>query len=166
MNKGQVFSLDTIIALTVLFFAIALLANSVESSQYSLNQELKFNQLKEKGVLALTALTSSPDFVCDASASTFNTTLLNCVDQTKFDAMVQADLGLPSNFKCNITLGSAAPTNSICNTNLPADKSVVALTQDVLVSSSLLTKKEWHECIYTPTCPLSTKTLSVRVWHS
>ncbi len=127
MNKGQVFSLDFIIAATVVLLGLTLTINAMETISYNSQEQLLQQELK------LVAMTASDRFVTSAKPCTTlnNVKVKNCVyfNGTRIS---KQDLGIPDGFGYAVD----SHQSNFSGTSNPGDNSVYSVTRVFLNSSN------------------------------
>jgi hypothetical protein len=127
MSKGQVFSLDFLIAIFLIILAIGFILQFYEFSVYNLKEEDERIELHRIGSLASNLLVSSPFIVCELTSndeSTIISFLKNCLSiksganpdpswnpsiswnlSNKYAGEIaKAYIGIPENFACKIEI--------------------------------------------------------------
>jgi len=134
MNKGQIFSLDFIIAAGVVLLALAVVINSIES--VSFNSSTMFYQDE----LQYVAMTASDRFISSASPCKYNEiNVKNCVYLNSLwlpsVKINKEKLGIPDEY--SYTVEPAEKRIYFTGTSIePADKSIYAITRIYLESSN------------------------------
>jgi hypothetical protein len=158
-QKGQIFSLDLLLALTALIVCIGLVLQTYELTSYDAKESMIWQKLNLTGQAAAERLVTDEDIACDLGVNGFET--VNCLDSTKLGRIDKSALGIPADYGCRIEGVSIAN----CNDSLPAEAAnVFSITRAVLVESSL-NKTALYSCIYGATCNLEPKEITVSLWR-
>ena len=129
-SKGQVISLDALMALTIVMLAIGICFNVMETNSYDLKEQQLFQELKSVGNTAGNLLVSNPIITCkvvDGAKELFS--MNNCINQTTH--IRKSYLGLTSEDSCYIK----GLLNTEC-TDHPADaNNIYSETRKVILDT-------------------------------
>ncbi|MEK6972788.1 MAG: hypothetical protein AABW72_01990 [archaeon] len=166
-EKGQIFSIDALVALIIATLVLGLTIQIIETQSYNLKQEQVFNELKTVGHNAANLLVSLPDISCDliSEDGTGLTLLNNCIDADKLKNIEKGKLGIPPNYKCRIKLQGAQM--NACKDNDTHAQNIYSEKRIILLHKGALEKKDISDCSNDPNnCKLKNeKNLAeVSVW--
>ncbi|MFH1586383.1 MAG: hypothetical protein ABID38_00840 [Candidatus Diapherotrites archaeon] len=139
-KKGQIFSLDFILSLTIIILAIGLMLQFMELQEYNQREAEINNELYSVGETATLILMSKPSFLatdneyfsCRMAGRDFAGTLtslapvMGCIPL--FTApppeleITKEKLGIPSDYSCNITGNGSVSGNITAELNLTANE--------------------------------------------
>jgi hypothetical protein len=176
-SKGQLFSLDLIIAVALVILALGLLYRQAELFQYFQKDDTMQAELYRIGLNASNQLVSNPSIACPLSGSGPTLDYLpNCLpkNQSLLNKASKINLGIPGNFDCYISTVSHAIGQYTGCKNLPPSnaKNVFSIERQVVfmngASSASISKKELDDCIKStaafPCTALEKDTLTLQVW--
>jgi len=89
MNKGQIFSIDFLIAMILMIFFLGLLLSLGEIGSYERKEQRIRYELESKTQAALIALTNSPQYNCKLDTGSY---LAYSFDSSKFNGITNDDL--------------------------------------------------------------------------
>jgi len=150
MKKAQLLSLDLLIALVAIVFALGLLVQLSETRIYSQKEETMQKELESIGNTAAVRLVGNPDIICSltSDSGTHISYLENCIDTAKIN---QPNLGIPQNY--GFALFEKGNPNPIAGTAIPtapAPKNVFAEKRIVVTHSGPLSKSDFEKCLAGP----------------
>jgi len=169
-SKGQMFSLDLIIAISFVVLAIGLLYQQAELFHYYEKDNALQSELYRIGYNASNQLVGNPDVICPLTTQTGGTIidyLPNCLPSSGVtkDAITKASLGIPDDYDCSIT---PSISNYCLSSNLPGDASnVFSIDRNVVIlnSGDSITKAQFEDCINSAVnCALEETTINLKVW--
>jgi len=189
-NKGQLFSLDLIIAIAIVIFAIGLLYRQAELFQYFSKDSDLQSELYRIGLNASNQLVSNPAIVCQLDDSAGNTIdfLPNCFPQVinpagmcppgqQMNGVTMESLGIPEGYGCYVEIQagfSGAGKHcgvKVCDNQSPDStvKNVFSIERRIILSKTWMgsgvSKKDFDDCISgSSSCVLKEATLSLQVW--
>jgi len=170
-NKGQVFSLDLIIAMTVLVLGIGLLIQFSETRIYEQKENMLWKELESKGQTASALLVSNPEIICslvdeEVPANTIGH-MENCINTSLgIDGRItKENLGLPSEYEFDIS-GNGISVSSASSANA---KNVFSETREVFlyagfIGSGVVTKTELEGCMSGGAC-VSPEEITISIWR-
>ncbi|GEM_PF-6942189 len=182
--KGQIYSLDFLIAAGLLVLALGMLLNYFETAAYEGKEARTKNELTAIALTASNLLLSS-NLCPDNSVS--NPTFLwqgykayGCYNEPALrgnNSTTKAQLLMPAKFSCSITLNGSAITDPTAGCRAdpepggaspsPAPPQDIGSVERKFLSTSpgILAKNIYEKCIAGFNCPAYTEnTLVVRVW--
>jgi len=182
MNKrGQIFTLDFILAFVLIILTIGFSINYFESSSLNISEQSIRNELKIAAKTASDTLTHSPIVICDLVNVTSGHIdyLPNCLSSDV--TISKRDLGIHSELNCSVEeIGSSFITFSQpgadewCDPNNDSSsaKNVVSIDRKVVVKNlgdpQEITKAELLDCqrdlLPGVDCVLVETTINVKVW--
>jgi len=158
-SKGQIFTLDFVIAMAVVVLAIGMVLNFYEMTMY----EAKETQIKnELNIIALNAgnnyLLQNPCNPSPAGSLKFSNQgyeLSHCVVTSSFVDTEKDDILIPDDVECYITLdkdGGGAPDEimSYCPTEPGSSvQNIASIKRKFLAAegTGVITKKDFEDCI-------------------
>ncbi len=165
MTKGQIFSLDFLIAVSILILGIGLLMNSVYLSTYEAKEKLEKRNLSEKAEAGLTALFSNANAGCDVNghyaAHSINLSKLDNLTSTDAkDIALKKALGL-GDMNVSLEVGGNQKINDGMNL-----RNIYAVEIDVMAcENSSVTFTALRNCMNGASCagPITQKKLKIRV---
>ncbi|VVC00840.1 Uncharacterised protein [uncultured archaeon] len=188
LGKGQIYSLDFIIAAGLLVLAIGLCLGIYESSTYQAKEAREKSELNAIALTAGSILLGESRCPLDTtapvgnqappafSASGYNA--YGCSGKTPMDAMTKEKIMVPSNFKCRAVLktGTTETLTTAAN-GCRDDPAAGAAPMDIssmerkfLVPKAALTKANYEKCIENSGCNLSSiydeYILTFMVWRA
>jgi len=162
-ERGQVFSLDLLIAMVLVVLGIGLLLNAAELRAYEAKESSLRAEMQEKAEAALIAFTNSKVIACAADS----TPLAFTADYAKLNAMNSAAgrealkkfLGLQG-YNVQLSVGATTALN-----DSPNEGNIVALEAPVMTctSSATLTMKDVGDCATGSCTKLTKQTISLKV---
>jgi len=171
--KGQIFSIDFLLSLIIVVFAIGLLVQLIELNAYDLKEKELNRELEGVALTAGSRLVNSEKISCELVTSapaplTPPQYVMNCIDRAKAGTVTKNDLGIPTDFDCNISIDgiTGIPFNN-CNTAVTGlEKNIAGIDRNVVLHSGSLTKSELEKCLGDlPGCTLTEGTAKVLVWR-
>ncbi len=162
-ERGQAFSLDFVIAMSLAVLAIGMLLNNFETITYSEKEARLQNEL---AVIALNASSlmlelnrctpsGTPDGPIEFIDQGYR--LYGCSNPDLFQSRTKADLMVPTftpPIKCNITWGNNRTKQSFqlvgadrCADAVPATGEIISIDRNFLSRASALAKADYEKCI-------------------
>jgi len=144
MSKGQIFSIDFLIAMVLMVFFLGFLMNLGDLQSYEKKEAGIISELSDRGDAAAITLTNSIEFACKTDTNTF---LAYSFDIKKVNIIVLEDLkeriGL---FDYNVSLaldGTALPDKD----NPHDGKQIYSIDLSVLTCDGNINFKDINACI-------------------
>ncbi|MAG18374.1 MAG: hypothetical protein CL944_02790 [Candidatus Diapherotrites archaeon] len=177
-TKGQIFSLDFLIAMTLAVLAIGMLLNVYELSAYEIKEARLRNELTAIAINAgnnyLGEYSCTPSNSGNPSFNDQGYELLGCVDTPNFQGALQKRfLMIPETFGCYITLvdetndADAPLIMGDCSDDAPEDAENVLVIKREFLSGNNINKDDFDNCITSGTnCPYDStiNELTIKVW--
>jgi len=175
-SKGQIFSADFILSVAVAVMALSVVLQLNELNFYEINEAERFARLESIGRTASDLMTQHPDFVClivspggDLLEVDYlpNTWCGNAIDGSGPE---KSDLGIPDDYKCNITetsVGYSLPPGFCDDTfDIDEEKNVYTSSRKVsFIAATQIDALELQKCIdKDPACVFELVTVTLRVW--
>jgi len=167
-TRGQMLSLDFLLAMAVIILAVGVLLNHYDI----LTTQGKESRVKsELNTIAQTAsqqaLEKNAD--CASDFSTQGYKIYGCTT-SNFSSLTKNYLLVPEGFSCYVTLDGGAAANGPggCeSTDAPLDAKDVAVAERKYLSpNTTLSKQDYEKCITGPGCTAYTvKKLRVKIWR-
>lgn len=132
-EKGQVITLDMIVALIIIVLAVAYMVQIMEMQQNSALGEMSYMRLKDKAISVGNLLVGNPDNQCELADA--NGTVMLMPGTVTPNAITKQSLGLTEDYRCNIQ-GLATECNDVLQ---PEIKDVFIEKRKVLVCSATST---------------------------
>lgn len=178
-EKGQIYSLDFLIAAGLLVLAIGILLGIFETSTYHGKEARVKNELNAVALTASNALLGSNKCPLDNTLpglnfSTQGYRVYGCYNTNTFANATKSQLLVPAKFKCRIEINGAPTTSDsdgcqdILDVDAVADVASVERTFLSPITASL-TKKDYERCIAAPGCTTYGNTenkITVKVWFA
>ena len=166
-KKGQIVSIDFLLSIILVVFAVGMIIQFTEQNSYIEKQELIFNDLKRVGDTAGTLIVSNPDIVCslvDNFSGEVIDSLNNCIPA---NADINKEvLGIPAGYECNLTVqGITFPVNE-CDSAVPTDKDIYSVKREVVTYTTIkdVPKSVIENCAKGDSCAFNQATIHLRVW--
>lgn len=120
-NKGQLFVLDVIFAIIIVFLLFIILSKWADHQIYNSISERNNKELEYIGSFVSRKIMTDPNYVCSVSFDGTKSYISGCLgDNLSF---TKEALGVPSDYKCNITTNITLSGNE-CNDSIPTDKDI------------------------------------------
>ena len=126
-EKGQVVTLDMIVALIIIVLAVAYMVQTIEIQQHSALSEMSYMRLKDKAIGVGNLLVGNPDNQCELVDA--NGRIMMLPGTVTTELITKQSLGLTEDYRCNID-GLATECNDILQ---PEIKDVFIEKRKVLV---------------------------------
>ena len=164
-QKGQFFSIDFLIAMTIAVLAIGMLLHFYEINTYEQKEARVQNEL------TLIAMNSSNILLNSNRCSAQNILTIKgyelhgCTNTSSWGSLTKTELMIPDEFNCYITNDSLPAINE-CRDVLPATKSNISVIErSFLKRNSQITKTQYENCLDgSCTGIYTTKELVVKIW--
>ena len=166
-KKGQLLSLDFLLAMGLLVLAFGLALKFGETASFEFEEAREKNETNQTGEQAMILLLSNPQITCelkDAAFAPLGVFLNNCLDTAK-DINRQA-LGIPPEFEFLVQAGSQVIATSSTGPPPALSRQVFSTQIQAVVSSGGVFKKDAYACMRQQSCPLLPlqKTIRLQVW--
>ncbi len=186
-SRGQIFSLDFLMAITVLVLAMGLAINYFETNTLNAKEIENQNDLWNAAKTASDVLVNHPDIVCNetslfaARPAPMDIKLQNCLPQNfPTPSITKARLGISSAYDCNIsnlpgsTFNFGAAANE-CKNAVPTGIDIVSIERRVVMLTNELPAGQERDInkkalIYCQrpelgkSCVLTDANISIKVW--
>ena len=163
-QKGQLFSLDFIIAIALTVLAMGMLLHFYEIAVYGEKEAQIQNEMNLIAFTASNVMLGTNECNLENAFEDQGYRLHGCSRTTNFASITKSELLVPDGFGCYITLDGAA-TTSDCTTNETSKDAVVLERAFLAQSGGSITKEDYEKCIAGFSCPGFTKSsLIVKVW--
>ena len=165
MQRGQIFSLDFLIAMGLAMLAMGMLLNYYETTANAEKEQRLQNEFVSVATNASALMLESSRCTTNFSAKGYK--VYGCAEPGGFANMSKPALMVPSIFHCNISWSAEVvnSTNVECNETLPTDStSIASVERKFLAPISGLTKADYQKCIKGPCNAYDEYTLTVKVW--
>lgn len=169
--KGQIYSLDFLIAAGLLVLAIGMLLNYYETSTYQAKEARTKNELN---AIALTAgnIISAKANCAETAFGNQGYLVYGCIDPDDLSTLTKGQLLVPFEFKCQVMLNNSQKSG--CSDILSATKNEtdVAIVQKNILTitnpATTLSKESYDKCISNNGCSgvYSESILLVKVWRA
>jgi len=144
MNKGQIFSLDFIIAMILMVFFLGLLLSLGELQGYERKEKRILYELESKTEAALISLVNSPQFSCKLDTNSF---LAYSFDIKKIDLITNEDLknsiGL-LDYNLSLFLDGTQVTG---HEDIHSGKNIYAIDVNILYCNGEVSFTELNNCM-------------------
>ncbi|MDO8428106.1 MAG: hypothetical protein Q7S92_02740 [Candidatus Diapherotrites archaeon] len=168
-DHAQIFSLDAIISLILVIFALGIIFGILETNSYNLKEQQIFEELRIAGRTAANVLIASPELTCTLtnSSGTELFSITHCLDIQKVQGISTQDLELPSDYQFSIQrtgillAGEMIPENSA---HIYSEKRTVFFYDSL---AEPITKQKWMECkTGNPACALTEpEEVMISIWR-
>ncbi|MCD6433999.1 MAG: hypothetical protein J7L14_00100 [Candidatus Diapherotrites archaeon] len=163
--RGQIFSIDFLIAVGITILAIGLLLAMFELAAYRTRENAEWNLLKLITINAANKILHNEQWTCELvfSDSTPSIRLPNCLTQTT--TLDKSAIGIPSNYECHTDGISIVG----CNSSIPNSKNVFTIKRKfVLINKDKISKEEFYVCLgkAAGNCIMQEKEFKLSVWRS
>ena len=165
-EKGQVFSLDFIIALAVVAMTIGMTLHFYELNVYEQKEAMTRNELSLIGVTASNILLNGNQCRARVEVTDMGYELVGCTDMTALDSMTKAGLMIPDGINCYISLDGTSNPITECATDAPSGiKDIAVIRRDFLGETALITLAQYENCLNGTGCSIYTPhTVTVKIW--
>jgi hypothetical protein len=159
VHKGQIFSIDFILAMLLAVLFLGMIVNLNESKLYSQKEDILTIKLTNQTDAGLVALLNGK-YSCKLQhtqinlANSLNLTTLN--DTTK--THIKKDLGLNDR---NVSLTVNNISTSLDDTNF--SNAIIILDQNILICTDFISIEQLNNCINNISCDLNEATLNFKV---
>lgn len=166
-EKGQLFSLDFMMAMAITVLAIGLLLNFYELNVYEAKEARINNEIQLVATTAANLLLESNR--CNTNFEDQGYKLYGCTDESGFDSLTKQQLMIPKGFNCFITIDGPPITTPIpnCSTDAPSDtQTVVSIERTFISGTGIIDKASFENCI-DGSCSggtMAPKTLILKIW--
>ena len=171
-NRGQILSLDLVIALSIAFLSIGTLLAWHELAALNAKESELQNALSLTALNAANALASLDGWTCASNASDDASTFPACiVDQhASSEKITKGMLGIPKEYNYQI-IGLETDDDLAYNAFTDSERNVVDQNVNVLyigATDSIFTIEGLETCMKKgiANCPWKTKSISIRVWRN
>ena len=162
-EKGQIFSLDFIIALGIVAMTIGMTLHFYELNVYEQKETTTRNELALIGVNASNLFIDGQRCSENPSDKPSNKgyELIGCTKSP--GSITKAELMIPDGFKCSILLDSIVVPQ--CNDDPTGAKDIIVIQRSFLGRSGNVKLTDYESCLEGNTCGLyAQKTLAVKIW--
>ncbi|MCR4369392.1 MAG: hypothetical protein NUV67_05810 [archaeon] len=161
-QKGQIFSLDFAIAMTIAVLAIGMVLNYYELSVYQNNESQRAAELEAIALNASEIILGNGN--CPEAAFAAQGYKVNgCLDPNNIP-FTKAQLLIPNNYSCRIVTQGNLPVADCDDQLNPAQTDVATIRRTYIDASNMTTKAEYEQCIAESGC--STQELEVKIWKA
>lgn len=183
-QRGQIWSLDVVLAAVLFTLAIGLILSQTELNVFNSQQERNMRELHAMALLGSTSLTASPEILITSPSSQVENIrcgpspdgwsydydlswMPNCIVDRP-GTLTGASLGLPPGFDVRVE-ADALGSSLLLTTNSPAIPTAdpyVSITRRVLVLDASAGAVEFHGCMENDPCVGSMRDVTITVWRS
>lgn len=171
-QKGQIFSLDFLLAMGMVVLAIGLMLNFYELNANYAKEERVKSEITAIAINATEVLLSNEkcDLQGGVGSNKFNNQgyeVFGCAKITKNAPPINKDeIMIPEGYSCRAEIdGDLA--NGDCISDYTGVSEVVILDRTFMYTNNILKKDEYEECIDgAPSCQLNERTLRLAVWRT
>ena len=148
-KKGQIFSLDFLLSLSIIIVLLGILLNSYELGRFSMQEGLSQKYLYLLAYSASQRLVSADEMLCNILDENGNNIpgfkLTNCLNPSR--TISKQQLGIPSSVKCKISGINVQG----CNDTIDDKDKRITITRKVFLANDI-SKKELYECMQDMQC--------------
>lgn len=168
-SKGQIMSLDAVMALAIVMLSLGIAFNVMEANAYNLKEEQLFEELSSVGRSASNLLVSNPEIICKIRDSggtelfSMNNCLMNGTHISK------AHLGIGDEYKCRIDIGIPSAVSRECRNVIGDAENVYSETREVAIVDADFSKPGFNVCLGGGDCAafgLQTTSITISVWKN
>jgi hypothetical protein len=159
VHKGQIFSIDFILAMLLAVLFLGMIVNLNESKLYSQKEDILTIKLTNQTDAGLVALLNGK-YSCKLQntqinlANSLNLKTLNNTTKTR----IKKDLGLNDR---NVSLTVNNISTSLNDTNF--SNAIIILDQNILICTDFISIEQLNNCINNISCDLNEATLNFKV---
>jgi hypothetical protein len=159
VHKGQIFSIDFILAMLLAVLFLGMIVNLNESKLYSQKEDILTIKLTNQTDAGLVALLNGK-YSCKLQntqinlANSLNLKTLNNTTKTR----IKKDLGLNDR---NVSLTVNNISTSLDDTNF--SNAIIILDQNILICTDFISIEQLNNCINNISCDLNEATLNFKV---
>lgn len=145
MNRGQIISLDSVIALIIVMLSLGIVFNVMEIHSYNLKEEQLFEEISSVGKTASALLVSNPDFICKVNAGEKELfSMNNCIDSSK--NITKEYLGIDGQkYNCELTTNAAIQLKTTCNDSPEQAENIYSETREVVFNKGPISKADFDK---------------------
>jgi len=119
-NKGQLFVIDVIFAIIVVFLLFIILSKWADHQIYNSISQRNNKELDSIGSFVSRKIMTDPNYVCYVSFDDTKSYVSGCLgDNLSF---IKKELGIPSDYGCNISTTDITLSPNECTDGVPIDK--------------------------------------------
>ena len=119
-NKGQLFVLDVIFAIIVIFLLFIMLSKWADHQIYNSISQRNNKELEAIGSFVSRKIMTDPNYVCYVSFDDTKSYVSGCLgDNLSF---IKKELGIPSDYGCYISTTDITLSPNECTDGVPIDK--------------------------------------------
>ena len=121
-NKGQLFVLDVIFAIIVVFLLFIILSKWADHQIYNSISQRNNKELESIGSFVSRKIMIDPNYVCYVSFDDTKSYISGCLGHNL--SFTKKELGIPSDYGCNINTTDITLSPNECNDIIPTDKDI------------------------------------------
>lgn len=139
-RKGQIISLDAVIALIIVMLSLGIAFNVMETNSYNLKEEQLFDEVVSVGKAAANLLVSHPEIICKVTFNGKEFAMNNCIN-TADNVITKKRLGIDgTEYECKLLLKKALTQEEIsinteCNVEPTHAKNVYSEKRTVITEN-------------------------------
>lgn len=159
--RGQIISLDAVIALILVMLSLGIVFNVMETNAYDLKETQLFEEISSMGKTAGNLLVSNENIICkvkDGGKELFS--MNNCLDLSKF--VRKEYLGIDSQkYSCKLTAEKNQTQKKLktaCTDNPVSAQNIYSETREIIVNEGDLTKQKFEELKF------KSEKITLKVW--
>ncbi|MFH0970919.1 MAG: hypothetical protein V1776_05715 [Candidatus Diapherotrites archaeon] len=180
--KGQLWSLDVVLAGVVFTLALGLILSQTELNIFASQQERNMRELQLIAYTASNALVSKVDIApsstenirCGPNFSSSGTNgwsdegdlswLENCLIQG--GNIPSSELGIPAGYSFNLTADVGSTPTKLGGDAIPPNVSFASVQRTLLLFASQVGPDDFRECLDAASCSGTLTTFTLSVWRS
>ncbi len=174
-ERGQIFSIDFLIAAGLAVLAIGMLLNYYETVANAEKESRTQNELAAIAANASSLILERNPCSLEIGFASQGYRVYGCM-HTTFTAMSKSDMMIPADFSCNLSWkdldngtiqSQTTGAEPRCTNPVPPDRSMVSVDRNFLAQQQIsLTKKDYENCIYglCSTLIYHKNVLTLKVW--
>ncbi len=157
-QKGQIIILDILFAAVLIIFLFLILSKTVEIRVYERISDSRVRELEMVGTTAYNKLVNNPKINCYVDYEDNHFLVRSCFPNS-FSVSKQ-DLGVPSGYKCNLSIASVTINPNGCNDSYAGVDNYFLIKHNVLTASSTAVSKDNH----VSGSAYTNREMTLRVW--
>ena len=121
-NKGQLFVLDVIFAIIVVFLLFIILSKWADHQIYNSISQRNNKELESIGSFVSRKIMIDPNYVCYVSFDDTKSYISGCLGHNL--SFTKKELGIPSDYGCNINTTNITLSTNKCDDPIPTNKDI------------------------------------------
>lgn len=161
-KKGQMIVLDVLFAIVLIMLAFFLILKISEIEIYSSSSQRKVNELNRIGNLSYSLLLNG-ETKCFVSN---NNQKFYIPGTFKTGSVVtKRQLGIPSNYNCNLTIEGVSISSNECTTSTPPSKDIYEISFKI-GSCSEISASNYFNCMKESCSGVTERNANLKIWKA